>query len=159
MATFNEKIIGIEGSEYTNDPKDKGGETKYGISKRSYPKLDIKNLTENEAVAIYKKDFWDKNNLSSLVHQEMAEILFYLIVHSGAETAICIAQRAANKVGNNLKVDGKLGPMTMAALNISNVEWLEAEFRVLVCAWYLRIVDKDKSQAKYFIGWIRRALT
>lgn len=159
MATFNEKIIGIEGSEYTNDPKDKGGETKYGISKRSYPKLDIKNLTEEQAVAIYKKDFWDKNNLSALTHQDIAEILFYLIVHSGAETAICIVQRAVNKCGYTLKVDGKLGPLTMAVLNSSNWEWMEAEIRLAVCAWYLRIVDKDKSQAKFFIGWIRRALT
>ena len=47
-----EEIIGIEGG-YVNDPKDKGGETKYGISKRSYPHLDIKNLTLNEAEYIY----------------------------------------------------------------------------------------------------------
>ena len=43
---------------YVNDPADPGGETKYGISKRSYPALDIKNLTVEQATAIYLRDFW-----------------------------------------------------------------------------------------------------
>lgn len=47
----------IEGG-YVNNPKDPGGETKYGISKKWYPKLDIKNLTPEHAVAIYLKDYW-----------------------------------------------------------------------------------------------------
>jgi len=62
-------IIAHEGG-YTDDPRDRGnwstgkiGEgvllgTKYGISAMSYPKLDIKNLTRDEAVAIYERDFW-----------------------------------------------------------------------------------------------------
>jgi len=34
-----ERTIGFEGG-YANDPRDPGGETKYGISKRAYPALD-----------------------------------------------------------------------------------------------------------------------
>lgn len=49
----------IEGG-YVNNPKDPGGETKYGISKRSYPELDIKNLTKEQAKTIYKRDYYDK---------------------------------------------------------------------------------------------------
>ncbi len=45
---------------YSNDPYDSGGETKYGISKRSYPNLDIKNLTLEQAKEIYKRNYWDK---------------------------------------------------------------------------------------------------
>lgn len=44
---------------YTNDPKDPGGETKWGISKRAYPSLDIKNLTLDKAFVIYKTDYYD----------------------------------------------------------------------------------------------------
>ena len=44
---------------YVDNPKDPGGETKYGICKRSYPKLDIKKLTKTQAKAIYKEDYWD----------------------------------------------------------------------------------------------------
>lgn len=43
---------------YVNDPGDAGGETNMGISKRSYPDLDIKNLTVEQAKAIYYADYW-----------------------------------------------------------------------------------------------------
>lgn len=50
-------VLQMEGG-YVNDPNDPGGETNYGISKRSYPNLDIKNLTVDQAKEIYYKDFW-----------------------------------------------------------------------------------------------------
>lgn len=43
---------------YSNDLRDPGGETKYGISKRSYPHLDIKTLTRAQVKPIYRADFW-----------------------------------------------------------------------------------------------------
>ena len=46
-----DRLIGHEG-EYSNDPNDPGGETKWGISKRAYPNLDIKNLTRDGAKTI-----------------------------------------------------------------------------------------------------------
>ena len=59
---FNEAVEFVlrwEGG-YTNDPNDPGGETKYGISKRAYPDIDIKNLTLDEAKDIYYHDYWLK---------------------------------------------------------------------------------------------------
>ena len=53
-----DRLIDHEGG-YVFDPRDPGGETKYGISKRSYPALNIKNLDLETAKAIYRKDFWD----------------------------------------------------------------------------------------------------
>lgn len=44
---------------YTDDPRDTGGETKWGISKKAHPKLDIKNLTLEQAFDIYKTKYWD----------------------------------------------------------------------------------------------------
>lgn len=52
-------LIGEEGG-YVNDPKDPGGETKYGISKRAYPSEDIKSLTLDRAKHLYKRDYWDR---------------------------------------------------------------------------------------------------
>lgn len=49
----------VEGG-YVDDPRDKGGETKFGISKRSYPHVDIKALTLDDASLIYRRDFWDR---------------------------------------------------------------------------------------------------
>lgn len=48
---------------YINDPKDPGGETNYGISKRNHPDVDIKNLTLQGAMEIYQKEYWDVNKL------------------------------------------------------------------------------------------------
>ena len=53
-----ELIVGIEGS-LTNDPQDPGGLTKYGISQRSHPDLDIANLTLDQAKALYRAEYWD----------------------------------------------------------------------------------------------------
>jgi lysozyme family protein len=58
-------VVGIEAG-YVDDLSDPGGETKYGISKRSYPNVDIPQLTLEEAQAIYRRDFWDKLNLDSM---------------------------------------------------------------------------------------------
>lgn len=54
-----ELIIGSEGG-YVNDPRDPGGETKYGISKRAYPEIDISLLTEDDAKSIYYQDYYNK---------------------------------------------------------------------------------------------------
>lgn len=43
---------------YVNDPHDPGGETKYGISSKAYPKLDIKNLSLDDALCLYHRDYW-----------------------------------------------------------------------------------------------------
>lgn len=65
---FNRSIAFVlkwEGG-YVNDPRDPGGETKYGISKKAYPSLDIKALTEDAAREIYRKDYWDKAGCGAL---------------------------------------------------------------------------------------------
>ncbi len=51
---------------YVNDPRDPGGETKFGISKRAYPQVDIMSLTVNEAKDIYKTDYWDRAGCDGL---------------------------------------------------------------------------------------------
>lgn len=43
---------------YSNNPTDPGGETKFGISKRAHPNVDIANLTAEQALDIYQNDYW-----------------------------------------------------------------------------------------------------
>jgi hypothetical protein len=52
-----EIVVGLEGG-YSNDSNDPGGETKYGISKRYNPDIDIKNLTLEQAKQIYLERYW-----------------------------------------------------------------------------------------------------
>src|SRR6266700_2325053 len=54
------KVVLVDEGGYSNDPDDPGGETNYGIDKRSHPDVDIKNLTEAQAIDIYYTDYWQK---------------------------------------------------------------------------------------------------
>jgi len=49
-------IVDVEGG-LVNNPDDPGGLTKYGISQRAYPNLDIANLSVADAMAIYDRDY------------------------------------------------------------------------------------------------------
>lgn len=157
MAVFDKDIIKIEG-ELSNDKNDKGGLTKYGISQRSYPHLDIVNLTLEQALNIYENDYWDKNNLNHITSQLVANQLFLLIINTGAETAIKIIQKAVTRRGMKLKIDGVIGNITLQAINMCNPFSLSESMRVAECEYYLAITDRDKTQIKFFRGWIRRAL-
>jgi lysozyme family protein len=81
------KVLHIEGG-YVNDPDDKGGETKYGISKRSYPNEDIKNLTLARAKMLYKRDFWDKVGGDLINDQQIADMLVDAAVNEGVTPAL-----------------------------------------------------------------------
>ena len=54
-----EIVLEHEGG-YVNDPDDPGGETNFGIAKRSHPDVDIANLTKEDAKIIYYQDYWMK---------------------------------------------------------------------------------------------------
>jgi lysozyme family protein len=104
-----EILIGHEGG-YVNHPSDPGGETKYGITKRTYPHLDIRNLTLDDAKAIYRADFWDKVRGDELPFR-LGFNLFDGAVNSGPSRAIKWLQNAAG-----VAADGVFGPVTMAAV-------------------------------------------
>ena len=146
-----EKVLGHEGG-YVNDPKDLGGETKYGITKRFYPDIDIKNLTIEQAKDIYKKDYWDKNKVESLP-QNLWHIYFDMCVNMGKRTAVKVLQRAAVNKGKKIEVDGGLGPMTIGALKGVELDRVRA-FRV---KYYVDLITAKPEQEKFFLGWFRRA--
>ena len=58
-------VLKFEGG-YVNDPRDPGGETNFGISKRAYPDLDIASLTRQAAGQIYFKDYWQASGADKL---------------------------------------------------------------------------------------------
>lgn len=80
-----EFILKAEGG-YVNDKYDAGGETKYGISKRSYPDVNIKNLTLDDAKAIYKRDYWDACGCGDL-KEPLDVIVFDTAVNMGVGRA------------------------------------------------------------------------
>jgi lysozyme family protein len=155
-----ERVLANEGG-YSNDQFDAGGETKFGICKRSYPKLDIKNLTIDDAELIYYRDFWQPHLYSELTSFELAEKVFDLAVNVGSSKAHLLLQRALRAVGNAggqpLKEDGVLGRITLAAVNASNPNELLAALRSEAAGYYRNIVTKNSSQNKFINGWLKRA--
>lgn len=115
-----ERLIGHEG-KFTDDPLDPGnwtggrcgvGElkgTKYGISAKSYPHLDIRNLTLEQAKAIYLRDFW---NLLSKAHAAIKFQFFDACVNHGFGNGVRMLQRAVGVAD-----DGQWGPVSQAALD------------------------------------------
>ena len=89
-------LIRREGG-YVNSKNDRGGETKYGIAKRFYPNLDIKNLTVDQAKAIYKRDYWDKIKADSLPGH-LREVAFDAAVNQGVPTAKRMLTQAEGSV-------------------------------------------------------------
>jgi lysozyme family protein len=148
-------VIGHEGG-YVNDPDDPGGETNWGISKRAYRKVDIKNLTKEDAKAIYKKDYWDNFKVGKLP-PNLRYIYFDMCINMGSRNAGKVLQRAANAKNPALakiKIDGMVGPNTIKAVKRVEKSRLRSE-RVL---YYARIVIKKPVQHKYWYGWFKRSL-
>ena len=71
---------------YVNDPRDSGGETKFGISKKAYPNLDIKNLTQQQAGEIYRSDYWEKAGCEG-ISTPLNLVVFDTAVNCGVKKA------------------------------------------------------------------------
>ena len=139
-------IIELE-QGYVNDPRDPGGETKYGISKRSYPNEDIKNLTIERAHDIYKQDFWDKVRADDFPHP-IGMLLTDFAIHSGPARAVQVLQMV-------LKVtqDGVVGPRTIEAAKRSGEALKD------LCANYLTARSfflASLNKPYYIKGWTNR---
>jgi hypothetical protein len=112
---------------YVNDPKDPGGETKFGISKTAYPTLDIKALTREQAIAIYKRDYW---------------------IPLGAETIPAPVRLAAFDCAINCGV-ARAKAFSPAAAGLSVYLWRRIAF-------YRQIVQKRPKSLAFLPGWLRR---
>lgn len=142
---------------YTHDPNDPGGETKYGLSKRAYPQLDIAALTVDDAQRIYARDYWFPYPYSQIQVQEIASKIFDLTVNMGAHQSHTLAQRACNRFGCALVEDGKLGAISIHAINDIDPTQLLYAIREEARAYYLELVKKRPSSSKFLKGWLARA--
>lgn len=152
--------IGHEG-RYVNDPDDPGGETNYGISKRSYPHVDIKNLTIEGAKEIYHSDFWLKLSCDKLLADAAVE-LFDTSVNMGRHRGSLIFQEAINLTNrderdyNNIVVDGNIGPATIRAFNLNKYKKaLVNVMNILQGEFYINLMRRNETREKY-IGWFNR---
>jgi lysozyme family protein len=122
-------VLAHEGGYTPGLPDDPGGETNFGISKRSYPQLDIKNLSREDAIEIYRRDFW---HYDAIEDQALANCVFDCAVNQGPKTA----SRLLTKSGGNLKEFQTQRLIAYAMLAISQPT--KARF---LHSWFYRTLD------------------
>jgi len=157
MSVFDEAVIEVLKHEggYVNDPDDPGGETNMGISKKAYPYLNIKELTEKDAKDIYFKDYWLKGKCSKLP-EELQHIYFDMVVNMGKSRAVKVLQAAICGKGMKIAIDGGIGPQTIQASLKSGVE--PDRLRSYRVKYYADLINRKPKLEKYWYGWYRRAL-
>jgi lysozyme family protein len=156
------EIIAIEGG-LTNDKNDRGGLTKYGISQKAFPNVDIENLTLQGAKTIYLENYWDTSNIDLERYDEKNGIeLFDIAVNMGVGTAAKTLQNALNLMNRNQKdfpnlvVDGQAGEKTFQAYSKVNRDILFKVLNGLQFVRYVHIVERDETQEVFFNGWMKR---
>ena len=191
MASFDIAYAPLKDFEggYDNDPDDRGGETYAGIARNFFPawsgwklidqiKKNAKSKTAiNRACKVdhylvrawYKTQWFDALGLGELP-QPLANEIFEQSVNLGKAGSgkkvqiICNAYNylsGAKKLFTDLKVDGAIGPKTLAALKIilankANAESLVHALNCMQGAHYLELAAKKFTQRKYTVGWMKR---
>jgi lysozyme family protein len=141
---FFEFLKEWEGTTYEDDPDDPGGATKYGIDQRSHPDVNIKALTEAQAKAIYWHEWTAENAVK--FPEPLRQVYFNYCVNTGTSRAAKLIQQALG-----VTADGKIGPITMAAiakadpmtLALATIEKGDAFYRAL-------------NRPKFLQGWLNR---
>ncbi len=163
---FNHAIAFVLGKEggYVNDPTDKGGETKYGISDKrdgitdgmtdvdgdNKPDTRIKDLTLEQASQIYFRDYWYPSYCTEWP-DGISLLVFDSAVQHGAKKAISLLQDAVG-----VTADGIVGPKTTVAVISADPEWLLTRYLLRRARYYAEIIKGNPSQAKYLNGWFNR---
>jgi len=151
--TAIEQVLAHEGG-YVNHPNDPGGETKYGISRKAYPGLDIKNLTVEEAAEIYRRDFWEPIQGEAIQSQDVAANLLDYAVNAGVKRASRTIQLLTGAAQ-----DGRIGPRTLEAINSQDGLNLNLRLSLSRVEFYTELAARRSEFRAFLVGWIRRALS
>ena len=146
--TFDEafdRLMQFEGG-YSNDPRDPGGETRYGISKRAYPDEDIAGMTIMRARELYRRDYWDRCQCDQLPAWIAGQV-FDAAVNSGVRQASIWLQRAVGA-----QPDGVIGAKTVACARRADPGTAIARFNGL----RLRFMTDLQTWPAFSRGWARR---
>lgn len=177
MATFEEAIPTVLKHEgkLSNNPRDPGGITKFGVSLRYLQSLsdfnydfdrdgdidhdDIKKLSFEEACKIYKKHWWDQYEYGRITDQSIATKLLDMAVNMGQKQAVKLLQRACKKISGDgsIAVDGVLGPKTVNTVNLINPVRLLEVLRSEQAAFYQQLISANPRLAVFEKGWLKRA--
>lgn len=138
-------VLNVEGGDMlTDDPSDPGGLTRWGVSQRAHPDVDVANLTREGAESIYRAHYWDRCQCDKFT-PEIGIALFDAAVNQGPDKAIRVLQRALG-----VDHDGIVGPETLEAAERSIPSELLIQFLSR------RAVEYSEGSIRFRRGWFVR---
>ena len=143
--TAIDRCLAAEGG-YVNDPADPGGETNWGICKRSYPTVNIKALTREGAKDLYRSGFWDPVAAQTTDGALQFQLLDSAINH-GMGNATRFLQRALGVAD-----DGHFGPIGQRALAAASPHDVHLLFMAERFEFWAKLSTFDR----FGRGWVRR---
>ena len=150
-----ERVLADEGG-YSSNPADPGGATKFGISARSNPGVNIAALTRDAAIEIYWREWWLRFGFAQLP-AAIAAKTFDLAVNFGASNAIECLRRALRACGSPVTEAGTLGPVTIVASRCADPHALMAALRSEAAGHYRLVAANQKRGGDFLKGWLNRA--
>jgi lysozyme family protein len=119
------EIVAREGG-YVNDPDDPGGATNFGVTIGTMRRLgldltgdglvsvaDVRKLTRAQAIDIFITHYFERPQIAALPSSVQSSV-FDMYVNAGSN-AVRILQRLLGRMGQEVSVDGVIGPQTIAA--------------------------------------------
>lgn len=176
MSNFDTAVLTVLKHEghFVNDSQDPGGATNHGISLRFLKNLgymcdgylvgdldhdgdidvnDIKKITREDAIKIYRTYFWDKFSYDKVNNQSVATKIFDACVNMGSKHAHQCLQRAIRSASEiELIEDGVIGQKTLDAINNTDPGILLAAYRSELAGFYRLLKNSH-----YLNGWLNRA--
>ncbi|MGC0876618.1 type VI secretion system tip protein TssI/VgrG [Pantoea agglomerans] len=167
FSTISPIILRHEGG-YANRASDKGGPTNHGIAWNTWKKYskedlgveptleNLKKITPEQAEVIYKKRYWDPSGFNDIKDPKLALMSYdWSITSGGAGKQI---QKLLNsQYGQNLKVDGVIGPDTISAMNsIEDSGKLTNSIAEIRKQYYTNLTISDPKNLPNLNGWINR---
>jgi len=156
------RTLEFEGG-YSDHPADTGGKTRYGITERTARRNgydgSMKELPFDVAKEIYRSEYWKTLNLGAIHNQDIADFLFDMSVNHGPGGATRVAQRAANDLGKELRVDGAWGPRTLSTIQSLATRYPRGLLGALKTERGLKfkhIMAANPSQKVFARGWFAR---
>lgn len=146
-------VLRMEGGEQAeNDPNDPGGLTRFGISQKAYPSLNISALTKEEAKNIYFRDYWKPCGGEDLP-TSFAIATFDAAVNMGVTSAKRLLQ-----IGLNVTVDGVIGPETITAAVKAGRSQIKRVLATRLAEYINRILKNPKLQV-FSTNWSFRVIS
>lgn len=130
----------------------------YNHYKRAPTQQDMKNLTIEQAKAIYKKNYWDKINGDKIKNQSVAELMFQFIIGSGASQLSDLKDIANSVAGKKVlaSVDRTFTDAEIAIINAIPTQQYWEALKAWRHAFFVRLVKAKPALMQFLKGWQRR---